>query len=281
MDFYMVFIKMSQKNVNEDLVYKFLPPERIEYLKDSLLRFSPPGAMNDPFECLPAYSDELAIDTLETWKRDLSQMTSYQRKQFTKNNKLKIPTTIKEMREMYYKHATDYGNKTFGIFSLTREWKISLMWSHYTTSHTGFCIGFKRDHQFFKRGLVDLRDPNDPSLKPVIYTDERTITEPEPTSTQLKKIYYTKAKEWKYEQEERLVRMLKDADKTENCKPFNLALFKVPLDSIFEIIIGVNANLTLVAAIIHFGRKQRIPIYQAELSASSFNLSRRKLFKPK
>ena len=38
-----------------------------------------------------------------------------------------------------------------GVLSLSRRWDSSLMWSHYTSSHTGFCVGFDRDHEFFQQ----------------------------------------------------------------------------------------------------------------------------------
>ena len=38
---------------NMSPVYKYLPPDRKTYLDDELLRFTQPGALNDPFECIP------------------------------------------------------------------------------------------------------------------------------------------------------------------------------------------------------------------------------------
>src|SRR5438105_1260976 len=38
------------------ILYKYLPPERITFLNDELLRFTQPGDLNDPFECIPTIS---------------------------------------------------------------------------------------------------------------------------------------------------------------------------------------------------------------------------------
>jgi hypothetical protein len=35
------------------LLYKYMPPERRQFLEKLLIRFTPPGLFNDPFDCLP------------------------------------------------------------------------------------------------------------------------------------------------------------------------------------------------------------------------------------
>ena len=41
-----------------NLYYKYLPPERLSYLDDELLRYTQPIDLNDPFECLPKKPSE-------------------------------------------------------------------------------------------------------------------------------------------------------------------------------------------------------------------------------
>ena len=38
------------------ILYKYLPPDRITYFSNELLRFTQPADLNDPFECIPIVS---------------------------------------------------------------------------------------------------------------------------------------------------------------------------------------------------------------------------------
>lgn len=38
----------------DNIIYKYLPIERLSYLEDELLRITQPSDLNDPFECLPS-----------------------------------------------------------------------------------------------------------------------------------------------------------------------------------------------------------------------------------
>src|SRR5580700_1141217 len=51
--------------------YKYLPAERISFLQDGLLRFSPPGALNDPFELLPGITQAVIDEVRVHMKREL------------------------------------------------------------------------------------------------------------------------------------------------------------------------------------------------------------------
>ncbi|MFQ2730618.1 hypothetical protein ACK3YQ_08160 [Aeromonas caviae] len=47
------------------LLYKYLPPERIDVLKNRSIRFSQPIAFNDPFEFKPVIESTLSIDEVQ------------------------------------------------------------------------------------------------------------------------------------------------------------------------------------------------------------------------
>ncbi|HEU0123960.1 MAG TPA: hypothetical protein VFQ91_25740 [Bryobacteraceae bacterium] len=47
--------------------YNYLPPERVSFLADGLLRFSQPDALNDPFECIPVLSIEETRQVFEAY----------------------------------------------------------------------------------------------------------------------------------------------------------------------------------------------------------------------
>lgn len=48
------------------IVYKYLRPERIDVLKNSLIRFTQPAALNDPFESLWILDKNSLDETIKT-----------------------------------------------------------------------------------------------------------------------------------------------------------------------------------------------------------------------
>lgn len=273
------------------ILYKFLPLERITYFDNELLRFTPPGALNDPYECLPALPDDLAKELLRKLKtksamppihqpgtpRNERQWLEKKYKQAIKQDR-NIPKTITEIREQYYKRMTTKMNETIGILSLSRRWDISLMWSHYTASHSGFCIGFDGAHDFFQYG--EIFNGEKIAVSPIIYSNKRSVVPANDlTADQAKSILLTKALEWSYEEEERSLRLLQDADEKIYASPFNVSLFRVPHSSVSEIIVGINADNKLIAKSIEFGKKHKAPVYQAEISEKNFNLSKKIIYK--
>ena len=55
------------------LVYKYLPPERIDVLRVGRIRFTPPSALNDPFECAPTFDTSSTIEDLRKTLLDKSR----------------------------------------------------------------------------------------------------------------------------------------------------------------------------------------------------------------
>ena len=275
-----------------NLLYKFLPLERSTYFENELLRYTPPGALNDPYECLPLLPSHLAKELLEQVKLEFS-IPPIQRSGITQTERrwlegkykkamerdISIPKTITEVRKIYYELITEKMNERVGVFSLSRRWDISLMWSHYTAAHSGLCVGFDKSHDFFQFGEVV--NGEKVAVSPVEYSNERsTVPAHELSADQAKKILLTKAKEWSYEEEERSLRLLKNADQKIDGSRFDISLFRVPHSSVSEVIIGINASGNLKEQAIIFGKKHKIYVYQAAISESSFNLSREVISKP-
>lgn len=92
-----------------------------------------------------------------------------------------------------------------GVYCMTEEKKHILMWSHYAKRHTGFCLEFKTDDLFFQSVHL-VRYP--PSVKVpcmnLLPNWNRVIERG-------KAGLLTKAKEWKYEHEWRIIDLEKCA----------------------------------------------------------------------
>jgi len=173
--------------------------------------------------------------------------------------------------ERYLFHA----NNTLGIFSLSRRWNSTLMWSHYSLSHSGFCIGFNSEHPFFKR---QPRDPNDiGQVEPVEYHSDR-LTVPIDRAFQLNaRLFYRKSLDWRYEEEERLCRMLRHSDSTIKRLPLDIHLFKVPHAAIVEIIYGVAADPPLKQKICNTCRALGVHAWEALISSTCFDVERKQV----
>jgi hypothetical protein len=100
------------------VLYKYLPPERIDILENMGLRFSPPSEFNDTF------------DTHYLVPR-------------SQGSKGKIARLLLKNR--------------LGILCLTERPDNHLMWVHYARNHTGFVLGFNAHASFFRENDRILR----------------------------------------------------------------------------------------------------------------------------
>ena len=190
-------------------LYKYIPPERIDILQNSYIRFTQPSAFNDPFEAFPYFKSlapEMDIAEFvrkknrETTSADIEKILkeSWEKKQ-KENPNLKVPfSVVKEQMMKAMNHATPIMSEFFinfmtmkgpayrkialesmlnsinqevGILCLAMRPDNLLMWAHYSANHTGLVLEFDDKHPFFNTR------PNDHAiggfLKAVSYTDKR------------------------------------------------------------------------------------------------------------
>jgi len=274
-------------------IFKYLPPDRSSFLVDGLIRFTPPGALNDPYECLPALPDDLeqlaliklrqsiiddlkpsSIDDRNTRRAKAAQLKSAMKR--LDSNLKKNPGFF---RDEFYRHTSSRLDNNLGILSLSRRWNSALMWSHYTSSYAGFCVGFNKDHLFFE-GVPDTKGERFP-LSAVRYSEHRTlIREQRLGHDESINVLLTKSIDWSYEEEERLVSFLDVADVTKKFAPFNVHLFKVPFQAIDELIVGHRASDEVREQIISASKRLGVPAYETKISSSSFDVEK-KLLSPR
>jgi hypothetical protein len=250
------------------MYYKYLPRERITYFKDELLRFTQPGDLNDPFECRPQVPK---FEDFEDTLNDLGKMFNKNGKsaeEFVKNS------FTSQWLENQFKEAYHKTNNEIGIFSLSRNWNNSLMWSHYTISHKGFCVGFNENYNFFKNYLSIDRNTSRYTLD-VVYSEKRVRI---PTQLSEPRLLFepqtTKSIDWRYEDEVRVIATLNSASESIKSNPFEIFLFKVPHDAISEIIMGVNMSDDDEETIKKFAKENQIKIFKAQISDTEFDMIR-------
>jgi hypothetical protein len=164
-----------------------------------------------------------------------------------------------------------------GVLSLSRRWNSSLMWAHYTSSHTGFCVGFDRNHEFFQQ-TKRRKVTGEFFCAPVHYSSNRPSIEFRPVApSDAFAFLLTKSSDWKYEEEERAITLLTLADKTLGVSPLPVALFRIPSDAIVEVIVGLRAPADLIERASAFCATQRIPLYRASISESAYDFERERV----
>lgn len=270
------------------LVYKYLSPERIGFLSDGLVRFTPPGELNDPFECLPALPENLARDAVKRIRQRIEESFEFQGgddrnarrlkqtqcKRALANFDAKIKREPTYFRDEFFKTSGDRINKGLGVLSLSSRWNSALMWSHYTSSYQGFCVGFDKEHDFF-RGVPDKSGDRQP-ISAVVYSRERILIKGDKLDKgDPDRLLFTKSKDWEYEQEERMLAFFEFANKTIPQKPYPISLFKIPDDAIVEIIIGSRASKDLRDFVFEAADRLRAPVYETKVSDMSFDVERR------
>jgi hypothetical protein len=271
------------------IVYKFMPSERLTYMENELLRITQPADLNDPFEFLPAvpsvedfvhvfdrvYKERIdQIDKRKVDKKQKSELKNQQLREYkTQVRKLKN-NEEGNVKAFFVERAANNLNTHLGILSLTRRWDSTLMWAHYTNSHKGLCIGFDSKNPFFSdyRQIAD----KEKIFMPVTYREERIQVPIEKGVTIDFQVVLSKSKDWEYEEEERLLVMLRQANKVIPAKPFDICLYRIPHNLVKEIIVGVNFPNDKFEMVKEFCTERKIDLFKCKISETKYDMEREK-----
>lgn len=251
------------KEIENNIYYKFLPPDRITYFDDELIRFTQPSDLNDPFECIPQKITKEELQ--EGIKKSLEALglgmlpDDYD---FSQHN-------IDEM----FQEAKKKVNNDIGVFSLSKDWKNCLMWAHYTNSYKGFCVGFDKSHEFFTDYLSEDKKTSKKTME-VIYSSTRVEIRKTIFEELTFDLFITKSLDWRYEKEVRMIATLNLAEKIIEKKPYSICLFKVPHGAVKEIILGINTQEEYKNKIMEFAKFKNIEVYNSELSDTKFEITK-------
>lgn len=192
--------------------YRVWPNEgdKFQYYKriltDNELYLSSANQFNDPFDsALPfRYRDsDLTHDNLFRKLVEVGKIRwpYYSDEQLIKiandqidSGRFKDGRYWKENREDFQESV----NSTFGIFSLSAVSDSILMWSHYSDSHRGFCVGFDSDILYQLSG----------HFRKVIYDDVfPEVGLLDDSLDGFLKLFITKSTDWSYEKEYRILKV--------------------------------------------------------------------------
>lgn len=247
------------------IIYKYV--SRLDVIENASIRFSQAGALNDPFETTPCYSEyrEYLLETL------------------TKNHGGLIPPEIVPNLMPTIDGVLAGVSETMGnyfvILSLTKKNNNGLMWAHYADSHKGYVIGFDSENSFFQPGNGKAID----GLRDVIYSSDRAIvprTGLNPLSRDElalfnEQFFFTKSSDWGYEEEVRILAHPAAADdSSKEFAGYKVCLFNFPRDSVREIILGCKMQSDMRDKLVENVRKNypNAVILQAKLNDKKFDL---------
>jgi hypothetical protein len=235
------------------MYYKYLPKDRTDVIKNLKIRFTQPGALNDPFESTPLIKD---FDDPYLHLRASDQAAK---------------SGADEILARSF---------TVGVLSLSRTKENLLLWSHYAGSHTGYAIEFDENNVFFKT------NPEKGMYKPILvsYTSQRPIIKRSDINElenifdfhfeDLIKILGQKSIDWAYEEEVRVFRDISNLLSLESYNGYELKLAEIPPDAIIGIYLGANMEESVQREIISACQQNglNVPIYKALLSNDSYSL---------
>ena len=285
------------KNDRPTRLYKYQPPDRISSIENRLLRFSQPGVFNDPFELRAVISathqDDALIEQVNL--RGIAELAAKTSPQLARLNPTQknqwIARTVARAKEklrlalpaaqnavfdlINHRDLVASANKSLGILCLSSTATNLLMWGHYTSSYAGFVVEFDATHDFFS--CPPDAHASAGTLTKVNYLDNRpTILLDKVTDDCVAQLLFSKAKNWKYEQEWRLVRRLASANSVLPGKPLDIHLFEIPPTAITAVVVGhrmSKENFETVRAILTSPLYQHIALKRIQIHASKYSLT--------
>ena len=165
-----------------------------DILRNHRIYCSNPADFNDPWDCKPYFDPDLLDDpvnraaTAESFIATQSGGPRGDRMdQLLRTN----ATILKALLHKFCEEQVDFISKRWGIYCLSPDPCLTLMWSHYSRNHKGICLEFGTDSIFKAAQRVRYQKEYPPLL----------LHEPESVWQML----LIKSDVWAYEQEHRLI----------------------------------------------------------------------------
>lgn len=256
------------------IVYKYMVADRVDVLEKSMIRFTQPAALNDPFEAFPCFAD---------FKKRLKGRL-LQDPLFVESSKsldkIRFELAVEHILNSEIQKAVNRFGNYFVFLSITKNKNHPLMWAHYADSHSGFVVGFDAESPFFKNGWKMAND----GLREVVYSEWRWVV-PETGLTgmddsEVKEatnigMFFTKSCHWSYEEELRIISHPEAADNTIPVeRGHDIYLYEFPVECLKEVILGCkmpNEKGKAIEAILA-KRYPHAKLFKATLDDSKFDL---------
>jgi hypothetical protein len=243
-------------------LYKYLTIDTLKKVIDGSIRFTQPGAFNDPFEMLPELNVPADYPTKEM------------KIQFSLTEPRRTPPVgelSSDFKSNYCNDATSRKilqsfNETIGVLCLSRNHDSLLMWSHYADEYSGAVIEFDDKHDFFQ-GLIDVEYRKNRPIKDIsaYITDGQAIPIAE---------LCVKSDQWQHESEVRVVRNLSDCTMISDSKKFPIYVMALPDNCIKSITMGERTPIVEQREIWELVKNTEISLYLAAIANWGYEFRR-------
>jgi len=206
---------LENTEVNPDVLYKFRDwsnPHHKRIITNDEIYFASPNELNDPFDCsIPIRYDKASPETIRELVKgfvasNFPDQNHQWRREKEKEILKKYPLTDSEFWKRNDPIWLNQKNINFGIFSLSGTNTDILLWSHYSKNHQGFCLGYSFDslsdfslNQSYLDIHIDFVKVKYSVKYPLLIPKGRDDIKP------TRKSFMTKAINWSYEKEWRLI----------------------------------------------------------------------------
>jgi len=249
------------------LLYKYLPPRRIDVLLRKRIRFSPPEDLNDPFESRPV----VHADPRSTEEATLSELgdkdLAEKKARWWDDHAHRVGTEIVWNRV----------NELFGVLSLSEDPVQPVMWAHYADNSRGFLIGFDTAHEWFhgedldgqlSNGLCRVQYVRD---RPQLLVGPNGVTHPADFTDAT---ILQKNKSWEFEKEWRCIEVRAGALNAQACGGVS-DLFPLPGDAVVEVVLGLNMEAKIrdiISDVLSKGAFPRARLREIRMPTETFAL---------
>lgn len=227
------------------VLYKYCGADRLDVLRNRLIRFTQRDELNDIYEMKP----QVVVDQ-ESRERGRAQLA--------KNypQVLNIPTRTAEEEKQLVENVMD----TALVLSLSASWDIIPMWSYYAKAHQGFVIGFDAQHPFLA------------GCNRVHYTQDYPTL-----SNSFEPALFWKFEQWSHEHEWRAFRNL-ERESPDQTLCARVYLYSFDPAAIVEVVVGHRASKDLRCLILGVLRDEvyrNVQAYQAVPDNNRWTLLRK------
>lgn len=133
-------------------LFKYFPPDKLEFFEKSLVLLTPPKYLNDPWDFFPQGRTATDEEIFREWQKLESEIEQSslikvpfdfaQRQRQNRLQQMLRSGKSKEFVEGLPKYSQEYVSSRYGIVSFTEKPLCRLMWAHYAASHSGFVAEF-------------------------------------------------------------------------------------------------------------------------------------------
>ena len=249
-------------------LYKYVDCDVLGKILEGSIRFTQPGAFNDPFEMVP---ELLVPKELGDSKVNLRFSVTAPRRS-PPVHELDPSLDSADCSDLSSRRILASLNQEIGVLSLSRNGSSLLMWSHYADRYKGAIVEFDSSHEFF-RGKFDVQyRETRPRLHVRAYLDDDT---PIPIAE-----LCVKPKDWEYEAEVRVVRNLSDCNLVGGTDVFPVYTQSLPMACIKSIVLGERMSVENQRRIYRRLGGSHVSLYLDAISNWGYGFRREPIYLP-